>query len=88
MGMYDTLCFKCPACNKITTEQSKAGDCLLASYSLDNAPLEILTNINAFSKKGELYCEHCETQLELEIRFVAIPVIKEPKQEKTPWRTV
>ena len=88
MGCFDTLCFQCPSCAEIISEQSKAGECSLSSYSLENAPLNIIADINYYGKKGQLYCEHCKVQLELEVRFIATPKIKDCDEEDDDWRTV
>lgn len=38
MGMFDSVFINCPNCDARLEFQSKAGDCILGSYSLDNAP--------------------------------------------------
>lgn len=45
MGMFDSVYVKCPDCEQEVEIQSKAGACILSSYTLDNAPPEILLDI-------------------------------------------
>jgi len=88
MGCFDTLNFTCPACGKPTSEQSKAGNCSLDNFTLDNAPLTVIADINDDGKNGSLYCEHCNTQLELEVCFIAIPRIRGAETTDDDWRSV
>lgn len=88
MGCFDTLNFTCPACGKTTSEQSKAGDCGLDNFTLANAPLLVIADINDDGKKGRLYCEHCNAQLELEVRFVVMPRVKDAETTDDDWRSV
>ena len=46
MGMFDSVIVRCPNCNTEQVVQSKGGDCILAEYTLENAPLDVLTDIN------------------------------------------
>ena len=75
MGCFDTLCFQCPSCGKETSKQSKADRCMLKNYSLSDAPLSVLADINDEGKEGRLHCEHCGIRLQLEVRFIAAPKI-------------
>lgn len=45
MGMFDSVYVACPRCGASTEFQSKAGECSLSIYSLDQAPPEILTDL-------------------------------------------
>ena len=63
MGMYDKVWVACPKCGKNIEEQSKAGECLLIDYTINNAPLEILVDIDG----GELYCEPCDHYFRIRI---------------------
>jgi len=76
MGCYDTLNFACPACGKNVAEQSKAGPCNLDDYTLSSAPLSIIASINRYSRQGDLWCPHCNTQLDLEVRFFVTPKVR------------
>lgn len=88
MGIYDTLNFTCPACGKETFQQSKAGKCILADYTLNNAPLLTIADIHDDGKNGKLYCVHCSTELELEVRFMVTPRIKSSDNEERNFRTI
>ena len=46
MGMFDSVYTRCPQCGKDEVEfQSKAGDCMLAHYTLYTVPAPILADI-------------------------------------------
>jgi hypothetical protein len=45
MGMFDTVVVRCPSCGDPAYFQSKAGDCVLASLSLDNASPDVLADL-------------------------------------------
>lgn len=45
MGMFDSVYVDCPKCGTDIEFQSKAGDCILGTYNLNNAPQEILEDI-------------------------------------------
>jgi DNA-directed RNA polymerase subunit RPC12/RpoP len=55
MGCFDEVYIRCPHCDDGFHWQSKAHDCLLSNYSLDNAPLAILGDL----LDSEIWCEHC-----------------------------
>ena len=56
MGMFDSVFIPCPKCEKSMEIQSKAGNCSLSVYSLENAPLKILMDI-----EGEyIFCSNPE----------------------------
>ena len=59
MGMYDEVMLRCPECETLFTEQSKAGDCNLHCYNLDQCPPEILIDMS----KEAIYCPKCRTEL-------------------------
>lgn len=45
MGMFDSVMVPCPACGKLMDFQSKAWDCDMLTFQLENAPPEILMDI-------------------------------------------
>jgi len=51
MGMFDSLIVKCPDCGEEVEFQSKAGECMLACYSLDDCPPGILGDLDNVSEK-------------------------------------
>lgn len=65
MGMFDSVIVNCPYCNKKTELQSKAGDCNLEAFALNDMPLIIGAHLA--SGGGYRECNHCEK----EIRVVA-----------------
>ena len=55
MGMYDSLEVRCPTCGTFVTFQSKAGDCVLDTFCLDNVPSSIADDLNGTTKS----CSTC-----------------------------
>ena len=55
MGCFDTVVLRCPECDHINQEQSKAGRQIMATYTLDEAPLEIVADL----MRESLFCEQC-----------------------------
>ena len=64
MGMYDTVTVPCPTCSERGEFQSKSGDCKLATYSLDDAPDDVLLDVNRHSP---LRCHVCGTLYSVEV---------------------
>jgi len=56
MGMFDEIEVPCPACGKIFLSQSKSGDCCLQRFSLHEAPLEVLGDVN---RHAPFTCVEC-----------------------------
>jgi|JI10StandDraft_1071094.scaffolds.fasta_scaffold1811746_1 transcription elongation factor Elf1 len=56
MGMFDSVKVPCPKCGKEQLFQSKGGDCILEEYTLENAPLDVLMDINRHAPYGCLKC--------------------------------
>ena len=46
MGMFDSVIIPCAVCGAPLEFQSKAGDCSLRSFTLDNVPSEIAADLN------------------------------------------
>lgn len=46
MGCYDSVQVPCPVCGKLYYAQSKGGPCKLKDYTLENAPQDVLSDIN------------------------------------------
>jgi len=76
MGCFDSLYFQCPKCNGIVKEQSKAGPCNLKEYSLSNAPLSVIADIQEEGERDNLSCPHCKHSLELDVQRMVIPRLK------------
>jgi hypothetical protein len=56
--MYDTVLVPCPNCGTTAEFQSKGGACILAEYTLNTAPKDVLSDINRHSPYT---CEECGT---------------------------
>ena len=69
MGTFDTIILKCPECKETFEEQSKAGECILDTYTEKDAPLCIISDINKYSKRGMLFCPNCSVRLHLRVFF-------------------
>lgn len=66
MGMFDNVIFDCPDCGYKLDVQSKAGYCILDTYSQHSVPVPIAIDI-----ENELvYCEKCDQE------FLVKPVQK------------
>jgi hypothetical protein len=59
MGMYDTVIVPCPTCGTTSEFQSKGGQCLLKTYSLDEAPDDVLLDVNRHAPDT---CGKCGTR--------------------------
>ena len=71
MGMFDSVWVNCKECGNKVEFQSKVGECCLHDYTINNAPPEILIDLN-----GEVqFCEKCNYPNELNVQvgtFVTI----------------
>jgi transcription elongation factor Elf1 len=82
MGSYDTLRVRCPKCGKQTEQQTKAGDCMLKRYTVDNAPLDILAGVQNQCDAGKVQCEHCGVKWTLKVqRIVTVEEFQDPDKE-------
>ncbi len=59
--MFDYIYYNCPHCNKRIEDQSKAGDCNLNQYDLENAPPEVLRSVT-----GDHTCPACDEVFTIE----------------------
>lgn len=71
MGMYDTVYIKCPSCDKENECQTKSGDCILSSYSLYSAPMNVLAGVI-----GKDWCEHCKQPFIVELIHKPICIVR------------
>lgn len=76
--MYDSVMVPCPKCGTRVEAQSKAGDCSLATYELDNAPPKVLADV---ATDGPYYCENRECGCVFE---VAISVVTRVEARTVP----
>jgi hypothetical protein len=63
MGMFDSVWAKCPSCGQEHEFQSKSGDCILGNYTFENAPDDVMINVNRHSPVD---CD-CGTLFEIDI---------------------
>ena len=61
MGLFDSVYFYCPECRGRLEIQSKAGACLLSSFSEDKVPLDISKDING----DWVFCETCNRSFQV-----------------------
>lgn len=74
MGMFDSIMVPCPKCGEKTEAQSKSGDCTLAIYELNNAPPDVMGDVN---RHAPFTCHNCGAVFRVNLQFVAIPVLAE-----------
>ena len=70
MGMYDTIYADCPLCKERNGLgfQTKTGECTLASYTLENAPLEVLQDRYRLFERGTI-CQKCNKRFKLNVEI-------------------
>lgn len=56
MGCYDSVMVPCPGCQSPLEFQSKSGDCTLSTYTLEDAPNDVLHDVNRHAPIG---CNQC-----------------------------
>ena len=72
MGVYDTVTIPCPKCGEPYNAQSKGGDCVLAHYTLEEAPTDVLTNVN---RHAPFECDKCGTIFHVELQWHTRPEV-------------
>lgn len=63
MGVFDRVYASCPKCGEQVEFQSKAGKCVLASYSTNSVPMEIASDLNGETE----HCPKCESIVKIAI---------------------
>ena len=63
MGMFDSVMVPCPNCGTTNEFQSKGGDCVLATYSLEDAPFNVLGDVN----RWPVSCRRCGAGYRVEV---------------------
>jgi len=83
MGMFDTVMVPCPSCGEVCAAQSKGGECMLANYELDEAPANVLMDVN---RHGPFKCEKCGEIFRVEVTVTAtaktLPVRDEDSEDE------
>jgi hypothetical protein len=65
MGVYTTIMVPCPTCDVRAEFQSKSGgDGTLATYTLEDAPDDVLLDVN---RHAPIRCHQCGTRFSVEI---------------------
>lgn len=59
MGMYDTVLVRCPACATPAEFQTKSGPCMLDTFTLAEAPDDVLEGVN---RHAPATCAKCGTR--------------------------
>lgn len=64
MGIYDSVWVKCPYCETENEFQSKGGECLLDNYTLEDCPIDVMSDINRHSP---CRCGECDAFYSVDI---------------------
>ncbi len=67
MGMFDSLIVQCPHCNNNVEFQSKAGECCLTDYNINDCPPNILGDLNDQFE----YCKNCGKIVFIRVETIA-----------------
>ncbi len=77
MGCFDSVNVPCPRCGHVNVLQNKAGPCLLNTYSLWNAPLDILADL---ADTREL-CEKCEGAYTFHVQLIIVACVTDERED-------
>ncbi len=69
MSSFDEIIISCPDCSKTKIVQSKGGNCLGEIYTLDNAPFNILSDVN---RHAPFKCDVCGCIYIIHLKALAI----------------
>lgn len=72
MRMYDTIYVPCPSCGAKIAAQSKSGDCTLAEYELDEAPSDVLLDVN---RHAPFECGECHRLFKVKLKLTTNVVL-------------
>jgi hypothetical protein len=72
MGCYDTIMVPCPTCQTREAFQTKSGECLLGEYNLEDAPEEVLGDVNRHSP---YVCRVCGAVFHVKLEIHATPTL-------------
>ena len=84
MGCFDTVLVPCPKCGNKYQAQSKSGEQLFMSYELDEAPDDVIYDVNRYApfrcKCGALF--HVTFKKRRAITDIAVREIKPEEYDK------
>ncbi len=70
MGLFDSVWVECPNCGTTNEFQSKGSeDCYLRSFTLSNAPEDVLSDVNRHSP---ISCRKCSTTYEVALTVTGV----------------
>lgn len=72
MGLYDSVWVHCTNCGERIEFQSKAGECILAQYTLDETPCGILIDIDG----DYTFCPQCESVVSIEVYSKLVGIMR------------
>jgi predicted RNA-binding Zn-ribbon protein involved in translation (DUF1610 family) len=76
MGVYDSVMIPCPKCGKTQEAQSKSGPCILNVYELEDAPIEVLMNVN---RHAPFKCDDCGCYYMVRLKTTALTEVVDEK---------
>jgi hypothetical protein len=78
MGMYDTVCWKCPTCEAENETQSKAGECKFKNYRITSVP----ANVAADLIRNPGYCVSCQRTIQFDGEVKRVNLTPVDRQEQ------
>jgi hypothetical protein len=80
MGCYDIVRVPCPTCGEVEYFQSKGGSCTLTDYYLDDAPADVMMDVNRHSPHT---CRKCGTLFRVATQYIVVAksVVHAPDEE-------
>jgi len=74
MGLFDSVMVPCPNCGTEGEFQSKSGPCMMDTYTLQDAPKEVLDDVNRHSPQR---CSVCNSEYGVLLRntVIGVPVL-------------
>lgn len=81
MGLFDSVMVPCPSCGTKEEFQSKSGPCLLDTFELEEAPEDVLLDVNRHSP---ITCSKCGAKFGVAIRprFTGFSVLWNSKSSR------
>ena len=69
MGCYETIMVPCPKCGERAEAQSKSGPCQLGVFNLEDAPPDVLYDVN---RHAPFTCYKCGQVFAVQLDFSTI----------------